>query len=414
MGAMSVSEAEAAGLRRLLTPEGQALLKSLPPYDPGHALRLGKELRRHADPELVAAALTQQRLREHARSKLGDFASALLFTEAGLQQATRIEVAAHHARRFRDAGITHVHDLGCGLGVDSLAIAALGIDVTAVERDEATAALATLNLAAFPNARVVHGDALDHARSVVGPDDGVYADPARRTSSGRTFDPAAYSPPLADVLAIRGRAPALGVKVAPGIGYEHVPEDAHAQWVSVGGDVVEAGLWFGPLAPQGPGRSALVVGPHGHAELHVTSDPRSPAAQAPLVDQDTWRGDYLVEPDGAVIRAGGVAALAAEIDGASVSEGIAYLVASEPYAGPFGETFQITEILPFSKARLSAWCRSNDIGALEIKKRGVDVVPDRLRKALKLHGQNPATVVITRIHGRHVVVVVRRMSPNAS
>ncbi|MDO5495101.1 MAG: class I SAM-dependent methyltransferase, partial [bacterium] len=322
-------------------------------------------------------------------------------------------VAAQHARRYRDAGITHVYDLGCGLGIDSIALAALGLFVTAVEADEATAALATYNLRTFPDATVVHGDALEVASSVVGPDDGAYADPARRTGAGRTFDPAAYSPPLDAVLAIRERTPALGVKVAPGIGYEHLPADAHAQWVSVGGDVVEAGLWFGPLSPGGPGRSALVIGPHGHAELAVTANPREPAAAAPLIPEG-WPGSYLVEPDGAVIRAGGVAALAAAIQGAILSEGIAYLATNEPYVGPFGETFEIEEIIPYSKARLSAWCRTNDIGALEIKKRGVDVVPDQLRKSLKLHGTASATVVITRIHGSHVALAVRRMRSHPS
>lgn len=399
---------ETTGLRRLLTPEGQALLGALPPYDPATALTLNQELRKVVDPELAAAALTQQHLRQRAESKLGEFARTLLFTEAGLQQATRIEVAAHHARRYRDAGIEHVHDLGCGLGIDSLAMAGLGLEVTAVEMDEVTAALATLNLRAFPNARVVHGDALEIAASGVGPDDGVYADPARRTSAGRTFDPAAYSPPLAGILSIRERTPALGVKVGPGIGYEHLPADTHAQWVSVGGDVVEAGLWFGPLSPTGAGRSALVIGTGGHAELPVTTDPGAPAEQAPVVEEDL-AGGYIVEPDGAVMRAGGVATLASRIGARSVSGGIAYLATREPYHGPFGETFEILEVFPYSKPRLAAWSRREEIGALEIKKRGVDVVPDQLRKALKLRGTNSATVILTRIRGRHHAIVARRM-----
>nr|NLD40186.1 class I SAM-dependent methyltransferase [Actinomycetales bacterium] len=404
---------ENAGLRRLLTSEGQALLSVLPPYDPAIAMRLNEELRKVADPELVAAALTQQHLRQRAEAKLGEFARTLLFTEAGLQQATRLEVAAQHARRYRDAGIERVYDLGCGLGIDSLALAALGLGVTAVEADEATAALATYNLRTFENARVIHGDALEVAAGALGQGDGAYADPARRTSTGRTFDPAAYSPPLGMVLDLRERTPALGVKAAPGIGYEHLPEDVHAQWVSVGGSVVEAGLWFGPLAPGGPGRSALVIGPHGHADLAVTVDPRSPAAAAPVVEEDVSEG-YLVEPDGAVIRAGGVAALAALIGGRSVSEGIAYLAADEPHRGPFGESFEVLEAFPYSRARLSAWCRREGIGALEIKKRGVDVVPDQLRKALRLRGPNAATVILTRVRGRHHAIVARRVVPNPS
>ena len=48
----------------LLTPEGWKLLSSLPPYDPSEALSLGRSLREEGhSPALVAAALTQQRLR---------------------------------------------------------------------------------------------------------------------------------------------------------------------------------------------------------------------------------------------------------------------------------------------------------------------------------------------------------------
>src|SRR5690606_31105934 len=152
-----------------------------------------------------------------------------------------------------------VADLGCGLGGDAMALSALGIPVLAVEADEATAALATVNLRFFPTATVRHADALELDLAAEGVD-AVFADPARRTRSGRrVFDPAAYAPPLADVLALREQVPALGVKIAPGVDRAELPADTHAQWVSVDGDVVEAGLWFGPLAPEGPGRSALVL-----------------------------------------------------------------------------------------------------------------------------------------------------------
>lgn len=396
---------------RLLTAEGARLLAALPPYDRAIANRLNLRLREEGyDPELIAAALTQSRLRQAATAKLGPFAERMLFTEDGLQQATRLAVAARHAQRFRNAGCEKVVDLGCGLGVDSLALAGLGIAVDAIEKDPTTAELAAYNLLPFEGARVLVGDSLD---APVEAYDGAFADPARRSSRGRTFDPSAYSPPLDALLALRERQPSLGVKVAPGISYGHLPADVHAQWVSVDGRVVEAGLWFGDLAPEGPGRSALVIGPHGHASLTVAGDPSAPAEAAPLVEA-VRPGSYLIEPDGAVIRAGGVAALAEQTGGASLSEGIAYLAADEPYEGQLGECFEVQEVLPYSKPRLAAWCRSNDIGTLEIKKRGVDLVPDQLRKALKLRGANSATVIITRILGRHVAIAARRMVAHPS
>ncbi len=58
--------------------------------------------------------------------------------------------------RFQRAGIGWVADLGCGIGADAMAIASLGMDVTAVERDEVTAAIAAYNLAPWSNASVEH------------------------------------------------------------------------------------------------------------------------------------------------------------------------------------------------------------------------------------------------------------------
>ena len=95
---------DAAGLAKLLSPHGWALLGSLPPYDEGHAMALSDRLRREGiDADLIAAALTQSRLRAKAHAKFETFADGMLFTPAGLEQATRLTVAAHHARRAGSA-----------------------------------------------------------------------------------------------------------------------------------------------------------------------------------------------------------------------------------------------------------------------------------------------------------------------
>lgn len=143
----------------------------------------------------MAAVLTQSRLRTRAEAKFGEFARQMLFTQAGLEQATRLNVAARHAERFAKAGIPHVADLGCGLGADSMAMASMDISVTAVEMDETTAACATINLMPFPHATVVHSDATSVELDGI---DGVWLDPARRTTSTsgtkRIWDPEAFSP----------------------------------------------------------------------------------------------------------------------------------------------------------------------------------------------------------------------------
>ena len=388
---------DAAAVTHLLSPQGWALLGALPPYDESRTLAISERLRREGlDPDLVAAALTQSRLRAKAHDKFGAFADGMLFTQAGLEQATRLEVAARHAQRYVAAGITHVADLTCGIGADAMAFAGMGLRVLAIDADEVTAALATVNLRHFPESEVRHADSLTVDLTGI---DGAYADPARRTTSGgRVHDPAAYSPPLDAVLAVRSRVPALGVKVGPGIPHGALPADAETQWVSVDGDVVEAGLWFGPLASQGPGRSALVLRDGG---AHVL---RADAALGPAPVGAV--GEYLYEPDGAVIRAGLVGELAQLIDGRLIDPTIAYVTTDQRHETPLATAYRVLDTQPFGLKRLRAYLRGRDVGRLTIKKRGTAVVPEQLRAQLDLRGSTEATIVLTRVAGRQVVLLV--------
>src|SRR5699024_11867474 len=176
---------DSSALEKVLSPMGWQLLNGLPPYDEESSLALGEKMRKKGiDPELAAGVLTQSRLRAKAQTKFGDFASGMLFTPDGLEQATRLSVAALHAQRFRAAGIRHVADLTSGIGADAMAMASLGLDVLAIDNDEATAAIATVNLRHFPSVKVVHADSLTYSL----PDSvgGLWADPARRSGDRKS------------------------------------------------------------------------------------------------------------------------------------------------------------------------------------------------------------------------------------
>jgi len=393
---------DSAELLALLSPTGLDLLDGLPPYDPGAVVATVSDLRaRGHAPEVVSAVLGQSRLRARARPKFGEFADRMLFTEAGLEQATRLGVAAHHARRFRDAGIAHVVDLGCGIGGDALAFAALELQVTAVERDEVTAAVASFNLAPFPEARVVQGDAETTDPGDAG---GAFLDPARRTSghsrTRRLADPADWSPSLDLAFGLGERLP-TGVKLGPGIDRELLPDGWEWQWISVDREVVEAGVWSGPLARPGVGRSALVVGASGAAaELTGAAD----AEDAPVRELGTW----LYEPDGAVIRARLIGDLARDLGAGMLSTDIAYLTADERVETPFAQAFRVVEAFPLDERTLRKELRTRGIGRLEVKKRGVDVDPAAFRTRMQLRGTEQATLVLTRVAGRHTALLCER------
>src|SRR3954468_13029608 len=153
---------DAAMVDRLAAGEGWALLQSLPPYDEDTSLHLQGRLGEAGfAARLVAAALTKSRLHARRGAKFGDFAAGMLFTSDGLEQSTRLAIAARHAHRYAAAGLRDVYDLGCGLGADAMAFAGLELNVHAVDADDTTARVAAVNLRHWPSARVTHGLAED-------------------------------------------------------------------------------------------------------------------------------------------------------------------------------------------------------------------------------------------------------------
>ena len=383
----------------LLRPETLALIDSVS-QSPAQSdiLKTVAGLKKEGvDTETIHQVLEQVRLRRKARAKFGAYADQMLFTEPGLEQATRLAVAAHHAGRFRAAGITSVADLGCGIGADSMAFAALGLSVHAIESDPATAALASYNLALFDTATVQHADALtvDHSSS-----EALWLDPARRESGTKIWTPDQWSPPLDEAYRLAASKPS-GIKLAPGMDRELIAPDTEAQWVSHGGSVVELVLWWGQMARVGVGRAALVLGEEQSAEITGVQD----ADDAPV----RLLGDYLYEPDGAVIRARLIGALAHQLGGGMVDADIAYITADTAHHTPLARGFRIREVLSATTKELTRWVKRDNIGTLEIKKRGLDVDPAELRRRLNPRGDQSATLILTRYQGGRVALVAERL-----
>ncbi|GAA3867635.1 class I SAM-dependent methyltransferase [Streptomyces lacrimifluminis] len=376
----------------LLTPEGRALLDEVRGAEPARELAVATRLRRDHPAELVSAALGQERLRQRAVAKFGaEDAGRMFFTPNGVEQSTRASVAAYRAGRFRELGVTSVADLCCGIGGDALALARAGIRVLAVDRDPLTAAVARANVGALGIGDLVEVREADVTDVDTTAYDAVFVDPARRGGRGRIFDPEAYSPPLSWAVEAARKAPLAALKIAPGVPHEAIPGDAGAEWISDGGDVKEAVLWFG--TEPGVVRATLLPGPR------VLVGRGLPDPQVRPV------GRYLYEPDGAVIRAHLVAEVAEEVGGGLVDETIAYVTGDELRATPYAAAYEITDQLPFGVKKLKALLRERGVGVLTVKKRGSAVEPEELRKMVKPRGPHSATVFLTRVAGAPVMLV---------
>ena len=376
-------------VRRLLSTAGRDAVRIAAAQDlrPGARLAAAEAVRAAAGPELGPLALEQAVLQDRATAKHPRGAE-LWWTAEALEQASSAPLAAWRARRYPSAAV----DLCCSVGGDLLALpdGSVGVDL-----DEARLLLAAANAEVLGRSvQLVRAD-VTRLAPLSGRD--VVVDPARRAGDRRVFDPRAYTPALDVVLGWRHQARRLGVKVAPGVDHEALPDDVEVEVVSLAGDVKEAVLWAGE-ARSGVRRTATLL-PRG--DVLAGRGTAAPAVRAP--------GPFLLEPDGAVVRAHLVAELAEDVGGWLLDATIAYVAADAPAPTPFGRWFEVQETLPFSLKGLRARLRARDAGNVVVKKRGTAVEPEELRRRLALRGSRTVTVVLTRSAGRQVVLVVEPM-----
>ena len=396
-----------ADLRSPATADLAALLAAQTESDPLARIAAVRRACPAADPALVAAVATQQRLRDRARASLGLWADRLILSDAGLQQSTRAAVARYRAASLRErlgrensnaepVGFARVADLGCGLGIDALALAEAGFTVDAVERDDWTAEAAAMNAEiADGRMHVHHVDAMTF--DVTGCA-AAFCDPARRDPDGpanrqgtrtrREIDPEQWSPPWSWIVALAGQLPVVA-KVAPGIRASAVPGDAEIEWIAVDGDLVEACVWFAPLARQ-PRRATEI---NDVSFESLSSADSGIAPYAPV-------GAYLLEPSSAVRRADLVDALALRLGSCRVSAESAWLTAEQPASSLLARSWRVVAEVPKDPTKLRAHLA--DRGSATWKTRDLNSSAEDIDRKVRhrpARGGVPVTVAWLRIGG---------------
>lgn len=412
----------------LTSLRGQALLDEIaaalagqPPTGqaPGSAtaVRLATDLRRRHPAELVAAAFTQHELRGRAATKF-DRAARMLFTRAGLEQASAEVVARHRAARFARAGRSGqpVADLCTGIGGDLVALAA-GRGVLAVDTDPVHLRIAQHNAGVYEVAAAVSTRQAD-ARAVdltgVG---AVFVDPARRDGD-RRLRHGRSEPPLDWCLSVAAQVPAVGTKTAPGLPHEQVPDGWELELVATGRDLKEAVLWSPALAAatrratvlprmgEVSGDAPATPGGHtlgGHTLLPAPG-PRVPVA-AP--------GSYVLDPNPAVTRAGLVEDLARGLNAWKLDDHIGFLSTDTEPRTPFARTLRVLDSLPWHEKRIRERLTTLDTGSVDVRRRGLAGDVDRFHRGLRLKGSRRVTLLMTRLGGRPWCVICEAANVDA-
>lgn len=342
--------------------------------------------------EHAAAVVETVRLRRRAVDKLGERAAGWLLTDEALQQASPLPVARHRATRMastNSAAGPGVHDVTCSIGTDLAALAAAGCNpVLGSDLDPVRLAMAQVNVGAVP---LVRADALTPISGGMT----LYADPARR-SGGRRITTVATIPSVADLdAAYPARPPVL--RLPPGIDYDTLDRPGEVEIVSLDGSAREAVLWPAAFGECGVRRRATVLVSGGNDwQLTDTDDDGDDATAAGPV------GEWIVDPDPAVVRAHLVRHYAARYGLHQLDPHLAYLTGADP--PPATRAFRVLDVAPYTEKTVAQWLRRDGVGTLEIKQRGTPVIPDELRRRLRgvisKDTRVAATLVIARIGER--------------
>ncbi len=389
----------ASALRFLLSPAGQTLLAEAAELCSTEATLLADLtlLRKRYPAEQAAAALETTRLRGRAGAKFTR-ADRMYFTAPALEQSSGETIAAYRAGRYQAVGAEWVADLGCGIGGDSLALAAQA-QVLGVDLDDVRLAMARANCSAYDRDnrfQPVLADLQDWLPAGIG---ALFFDPGRRDNDGRRIHSVAgYRPPLGIIRRWLPRVPHLAVKVSPGVDYEEIPPGAEIEFISERGTVKECVLWFGELRTSAGRRATLLPD-----EETLTDEP-SPAI--PVKPP----GPFLYEPDGAVIRAHLVEQLAGKLGAAKVDRDIAYLTGDALVGTPFARAYALEDHLPFNLKKLREYLRARKVGRVVVKKRGSPLDPDELIRQLRLRGDQERVLFLTRVDGRPSVLIGQQVA----
>ncbi|MFO7539850.1 MAG: class I SAM-dependent methyltransferase, partial [Chloroflexota bacterium] len=354
--------------------------------------------RQFDDPALVHALLETAVLRQKAVSKFSR-AHQMYFTREALEQASGEMIARYRSHRFARAGVQTIADLGCGIGGDSLALSRQAT-VIGVDQDLTRLRMAVSNVAVYGGNGRFHPVQADLTDLAPLPVSAFFFDPARRDEFGRRLHSVqTYRPPLALAEQWLTRVPQGAVKVSPAIDYAEVPPAAELEFVSVEGNVKEGILWFGALQT-GAGRRATLL-PGGHTL--TAGEENEPVPVLPPQQ-------YLYEPDGAVIRAHLVQALAQQMDAGQIDSDIAYLTSDRRHQTPFARRYRLEDHFPFQLKRLRHYLRQRGIGQVTVKKRGSPIDPQWLERQLRLgagegQAETHRILFLTQVGGEAAVLV---------
>jgi SAM-dependent methyltransferase len=388
----------------LLSPTGQSALAAATALTPTdrNSLQAITGLRKQFPAPLAAAAVESCILRAKAAAKFRN-SERMYFTREALEVSSGEVIAAYRAERFRPYAT--VGDFGCGIGGDTLSLAADGRNVVAVELDPVRARMAEANAAACGMAVRVQVRCADLLAGPFPVVDAVFADPGRRSEGQRFLSISHYLPPPGLIVKELPPGVPAAFKLAPGINRDEVaPFGGELEFISVNGELKESVLWLGELRTA-MRRATLLARPTpgGRDSTHTYA-----ADTLVLPDVPHPVGAFLFDPAAALVRAELEGNVAAELGLHTIGAGLAVFTGDSLVSSPFLTAYRVEAVLPLDAKKVNAHLTASGIGRVTVVQCGSGVDADAISRKCKGKGSEHRFVVLTREAGRPVAVVAER------
>ena len=303
---------------------------------------------------------------------------------------THWELSQYKASRLPE-GISSIADLCCGLGGDSLYLPK-SIKVMGVDQSLAVLMAYRHNVTRMRPCFGVLGDVGSSPVRA----DVAFLDPSRR-AVGRSdrWQDEDLSPGWNAIEKLISRYKNMAIKLGPGINLPPFLQEYETEYLGLRDECLEALVWTGNLGR--PGWVKAVELPEGEF------------IEAPKVDiPDTFGrvdapGAYLFEPVKSVVRSHLFGVLAARHGLWQIDPRIAYLSGNDPVVSPLLKGYRLLREFPYDLKILKEFLRKEQVGRLEIKKRGVNLIPEEFRAGLRLSGPNSGTLIFTKVMEKKTV-----------
>jgi hypothetical protein len=366
-------------LRWLNSDDGRQQMLDLSKTLPVSAKQIVRLREQHGVARASAIVITAI-VYDQAVKKLGhDF---VLATDRGLQQATDHHIAKYKAGRFAEK--SPIIDLCSGIGGDSIALSGRSA-LLAIDRDPAICVMVANNLAvANAKSAIVVEQAADQTLDCDGYQ--LHVDPDRRPEGKRISDPNFGEPPASVVRIWMEKAAGGAVKLSPAADIPEVWDSINErEWISRKGSCRQQVAWFGNLGDSArPMRSATMVDNIGNVHRFICAESElARKSSTPVVKVVQRPMGFMYDFDPAIRAAGLTEAFAASLQLACLESSSGFMTG--PDSGSGDRLASGYEVLWFGSRSEKVLRRELAVrrpSSLEIKVRGVDVLPEHLRPRL--------------------------------